>query len=227
MRLILLGPPGAGKGTQAENLAEYYNIAKISTGDMLRTAVQQDTELGQKAKSYMDAGQLVPDQVIIDMVKRRVEEPDCVNGFLLDGFPRTIVQAKALQNAGIDIDYVIELVVDDEEIVQRMSGRLYHPGSGRIYHAHYKKPKVEGQDDITGEPLVQREDDKEETVRQRLQVYREQTYPLIDYYQRLSRESGHGLPYFIRVSGQGAVEDVFQRILHELSGEANEHQQQS
>jgi adenylate kinase len=226
MRLIILGPPGAGKGTQAENLAEYYNIAKISTGDMLRTAVQQGTELGQKAKSYMDAGQLVPDQVIIDMVKRRVEEADCANGFLLDGFPRTIVQAKALQNAGIAIDYVVELVVDDEEIVQRMSGRLYHPGSGRIYHAHYKKPKLDGQDDITGEPLVQREDDKEQTVRQRLQVYRKQTYPLIDYYQQLSQPGQQTSPYFIKVSGQGAVEEVFQRILHELSAKANEQKQQ-
>lgn len=219
MRIILLGPPGAGKGTQAENLAEYFNIPKISTGDMLRQAVQEDNELGRKAKSYMDAGELVPDEVMIDLVRHRVKKPDCENGFLLDGFPRTLVQAQALQDAGIDIDYVVELAVDDEEIVKRMSGRLCHPPSGRIYHTDYNPPQVPGKDDITGEPLVQREDDKEATVRQRLRVYRDQTQPLVDFYQKLAASKPSEPPYFFRVSGVGSVEGVFQQILQALASE--------
>ncbi len=213
MRIILLGPPGAGKGTQAEKLAAHLNIPKISTGDMLRAAVSEGTDLGRQAQEYMDSGKLVPDAVIIDLVENRVSAPDCKNGCLLDGFPRTLVQAKALDRAGIDLDYVVELVVDDEEIVQRMSGRLSHPGSGRSYHKIFNPPKVEWVDDITGDPLVQREDDKEETVRHRLHVYHKQTAPMVEFYRGLSTDC----PKFVEVQGVGKVDEVFERILSELN----------
>jgi adenylate kinase len=181
MRLILLGGPGAGKGTQANYIKEKYQIPQISTGDMLRAAVKAGTELGKKAKEYMDSGGLVPDEVIIGLVKERIKEADCAKGFLFDGFPRTIPQADAMKEAGVAIDAVVEIDVPDEEIVKRMSGRRAHLASGRTYHVIYNPPKVEGKDDVTGEPLVQRDDDKEEVVRKRLDVYHAQTEPLVKY----------------------------------------------
>ena len=183
MRVILLGAPGAGKGTQAQTIIERFGIPQISTGDMLRAAVKAGTPLGLEAKKVMDAGALVSDDIIIGLVKERISEPDCANGFLFDGFPRTIPQAEALVDAGIDIDYVVELDVDDEEIIARLSGRRVHPGSGRTYHVLFSPPRQEGKDDTTGEPLVQREDDREDSIKNRLRVYREQTQPLIDYYR--------------------------------------------
>jgi adenylate kinase len=177
MRLILLGPPGAGKGTQAATITKKFNIAQISTGDMLRAAVKAGTPLGQEAKKIMDAGGLVSDDIIIGLVKERLKEADCANGYLLDGFPRTIPQAEAMKAEGVAIDYVVEIDVPDSEIVMRMGGRRVHPGSGRTYHVVFNPPKVEGEDDITGEPLIQRDDDREETVKKRLEVYRAQTLP--------------------------------------------------
>src|SRR5574337_570516 len=184
MRLVLFGAPGAGKGTQAQFICERYHIPQISTGDMLRQAVKEQTELGQKAKHFMDAGELVPDDLIIAMVKERIAKPDCANGFLLDGFPRTLAQAQALDKAGIQLDSIVEVDVDDNEIVKRLSGRLVHPQSGRTYHELFNPPKVSGRDDITGEPLIQRDDDKEQTVRNRLQVYHQPTKPLLDFYKK-------------------------------------------
>jgi len=188
MRIILLGAPGAGKGTQAQFLMNTFGIPQISTGDMLRSAIKSGSELGKKAKQVMDAGQLVSDDIIIELVKERIAEPDCQNGFLLDGFPRTIPQADAMRDNGIEIDYVLEFDVPDEIIVERMSGRRVHPGSGRVYHVEHNPPKVEGKDDETGEELVIRPDDQEQTVRKRLSVYHEQTEPLVEYYQKLSEE---------------------------------------
>lgn len=188
MRIILLGAPGAGKGTQAQFLMNTFGIPQISTGDMLRSAIKSGSELGKKAKQVMDAGQLVSDDIIIELVKERIAEPDCQNGFLLDGFPRTIPQADAMRDNGIEIDYVLEFDVPDEIIVERMSGRRVHPGSGRVYHVEHNPPKVEGKDDETGEKLVIRPDDQEQTVRKRLSVYHEQTEPLVEYYQKLSEE---------------------------------------
>lgn len=217
VRLILLGAPGAGKGTQAEKLAAHFHIPKISTGDMLRAAVSAGTPLGLSAKAIMDKGQLVSDDIIIALVKERLSEPDCVPGFLLDGFPRTIPQAEALTKAGVGLDHVIEIAVDDEAIVKRISGRRMHLASGRAYHITHNPPKVEGVDDVTGEPLVLRDDDKEDIIRKRLDIYHQQTEPLISYYQDKSKTEGEGVPLFHKVSGEGAVQAIFERILSVLS----------
>jgi len=211
MRLILLGPPGAGKGTQAQKICESFQIPQISTGDMLRAAVKSGSELGQQLKAVMDLGALVSDELIIKLVKERISESDCASGFLFDGFPRTIPQAQAFKDAGVEIDHVVEISVPDSEIVDRMSGRRSHPGSGRVYHIKYNPPKVEGQDDVTGEPLVQRDDDKEETVQKRLAVYHEQTSPLINFYQQFA-ESGERAPKYHKISGVGSVDDIAAQI---------------
>lgn len=208
MRLILLGPPGAGKGTQAGFITEQFKIPQISTGDMLRAAVKAGTPLGVEAKKIMDAGGLVSDGIIIGLVKERLAQADCVNGFLLDGFPRTIPQAEALKAAGVVLDYVLEIPVADEEIVMRMSGRRVHPGSGRTYHVKFNPPKVEGKDDVTGEPLIQRDDDQAETVMKRLQVYHSQTSPLVEYYQAWANSGEAAAPKYRRVEGVGTVDDI-------------------
>lgn len=218
MRLILLGGPGAGKGTQANYIKEKYNIPQISTGDMLRAAVKAGTELGMKAKKIMDEGGLVSDDIIIGLVKDRVKEADCANGFLLDGFPRTIPQADAMKAASINVDYVVEVAVDDEEIVRRMSGRRVHLASGRTYHVVFNPPKVAGKDDATGEELIQREDDKEETVRKRLKVYHDQTEPLIDYYSRWAANGEANSPKYVRIEGIGKVEEIRDKIFSALGG---------
>jgi adenylate kinase len=207
MRIILLGPPGAGKGTQAQLISKRYNIPQISTGDMLRAAIREGTELGLKAKSVMESGGLVPDELIIGLVKERIAQPDCENGCIFDGFPRTIPQAEALETAGISIDHVIEIDVPDEEIVQRLSGRRQHPASGRIYHLVYNPPKVEGKDDETGEELVQRPDDQEETIRKRLASYHSETEQLVDFYQRRAA-SGENAPTYNKLNGLRAIDDV-------------------
>jgi len=209
MRLILLGAPGAGKGTQARFICERYGIPQISTGDMLREAVKAGTELGLAAKQVMDAGGLVSDEIIIGLVRERISADDCRDGFLFDGFPRTIVQAEAMVDAGVKIDHVIEIAVDDEEIVARLSGRRVHPGSGRVYHVVHNPPRREGLDDETGEPLVQRDDDTEETVRKRLQVYHEQTSPLIRFYESMT---GDAASAYHRVEGVGSVEEIRDRV---------------
>ncbi len=216
MRLILLGGPGAGKGTQANYIKEKYQIPQISTGDMLRAAVKAGTELGLKAKSFMDSGGLVPDEVIIGLVKERIKEADCAKGFLFDGFPRTIPQADAMKEAGVAIDAVVEIDVPDEEIVKRMSGRRAHLASGRTYHVIYNPPKVEGQDDVTGEPLVQRDDDKEEVVRKRLDVYHAQTEPLVNYYKQWSASGEPGAPKHVFVEGVGKVDEIRDKIYSAL-----------
>ncbi len=216
MRLILLGGPGAGKGTQAKFITEKFGIPQISTGDMLRAAVKEGTPLGLEAKKYMDAGQLVPDDVIIGLVKERIKEPDCEKGFLFDGFPRTIPQAEAMKEAGVKIDYVVEIAVPDEEIIKRMSGRRVHLPSGRTYHVIFNPPKVEGKDDVTGEPLVQREDDKEETVRKRLEVYHAQTEPLVDFYKKWEESGDANAPKYVRIDGVGTVEEIKNRIFEAL-----------
>ena len=218
MRIILLGPPGAGKGTQAQFIQEHFGVPQISTGDMLRAAVKEGTELGRKAKDVMDRGELVPDEVIIGLVRERIAQPDCENGFLFDGFPRTIPQAQALVDAGIAVDYVVELDVDEEEIVRRLSGRRVHPASGRVYHVENSPPRQEGRDDETGEPLVQRDDDREETVRNRLRVYREQTRPLVDFYRRLAESGEPNSPVYVSVPGTGSMEDIRERIRSRLGG---------
>jgi len=214
MRIILLGAPGAGKGTQAQFLTKKFNIPQISTGDMLRAAIKAGTEMGKLAKAAMDAGQLVTDEIIIGLVKDRIAEDDCKNGYLLDGFPRTLPQADAVTNAGITIDAVIEIDVADEVIVKRMSGRRAHLASGRTYHTEYNPPKVEGKDDITGEDLVQRDDDKEEVVADRLKVYHELTQPLIGYYKAQAKENS-GLTY-ITVDGTADIADVETAITAKL-----------
>lgn len=213
MRLILLGAPGAGKGTQAQFITEHFGIPQISTGDMLRAAVKAGTELGLQAKSIMDSGGLVSDDIIIGLVKERITESDCESGFLFDGFPRTIPQAQAMVDAGVHIDHVVEIAVDEEEIVSRLSGRRVHPGSGRIYHVINNPPREAGVDDETGEPLVQRDDDLEETVRKRLAVYQEQTRPLVDFYSGMD---GAEAPAYHRVAGVGAMDDIRDRIFAEL-----------
>jgi adenylate kinase len=216
MRLILLGGPGAGKGTQANNIKEKYQIPQISTGDMLRAAVKAGTELGREAKKFMDAGQLVTDEVIIGLVKERIKEPDCEKGFLFDGFPRTIPQADAMKAAGVQIDAVVDIDVPDDEIIKRMGGRRAHLASGRTYHIIFNPPKVEGKDDITGEPLVQRDADKEETVKTRLEVYHDQTEPLIDYYKDWEKSGDAAAPKYFRIEGVGKVEEIRDRIFTAL-----------
>lgn len=208
MRLILLGAPGAGKGTQATFIKEKFSIPQISTGDMLRAAVQAGTPLGMAAKKVMDAGGLVSDDIIIDLVKARLKQPDCARGYLFDGFPRTIPQADAMKEAGVEIDYVLEIDVPDEAIIERMSGRRVHPGSGRTYHVKFNPPKIAGKDDATGEELIQRDDDKEETVRKRLSVYHDQTEVLVDYYNRWARSGQPGAPKYRKISGVGAVDAI-------------------
>ncbi len=217
MRLILLGPPGAGKGTQANFICKKYGIPQISTGDMLRAAVKAGTPLGQQAKSVMDAGQLVSDELIINLVKERIAQPDCAAGFLFDGFPRTIPQADAMKAAGVNLDYVLEIDVPFEDIIERMSGRRSHPASGRTYHVKFNPPKVEGKDDVTGEELIQRDDDKEETVRKRLDVYSQQTRPLVDYYSAWAKSGTGGAPAYRKISGTGSVEQITQRAFDALA----------
>lgn len=212
MRLILLGAPGAGKGTQAASICARHSIPQISTGDMLRAAVKAGTPLGLQAKAVMDAGQLVSDELIIGLVRDRLQQPDCARGFLFDGFPRTIAQADALKAAGIPIDVVLEFDVPDETIVERLGGRRVHPGSGRVYHVTYNPPKVEGIDDVSGEPLVQRDDDHEDTVRRRLSVYHEQTQPLVAYYANWAASGDARAPKVRKISGVGAVDEVTRRI---------------
>jgi len=217
MRLILLGAPGAGKGTQAQFIREKYDIPQISTGDMLRAAVKAGTPLGIEAKKVMDAGGLVSDDIIIGLVKDRLTQPDCAAGYLFDGFPRTIPQAEAMKAAGVAIDYVLEIAVDDSEIVERMSGRRVHPASGRSYHVRFNPPKVEGVDDVTGEPLVQRDDDREETVKKRLEVYHAQTRPLVDFYANWAATGDPAAPKNRRIEGVGSVDDIRQRAFAALA----------
>ncbi len=216
MRLILLGAPGAGKGTQAAYIKERFGIPQISTGDMLRGHVKAGTELGRRAKSFMDAGALVPDEVIIGMVEERLRERDCALGYLFDGFPRTIPQAEAMKRAGVALDFVLEIDVPDEAIIERMSGRWTHPGSGRSYHVRFNPPRAAGLDDLTGEPLVQRDDDREETVRKRLDVYHAQTQPLVDYYARWEADGDAAAPRLRRISGMGTVEEITARVFDAL-----------
>ncbi|MCL5043275.1 MAG: adenylate kinase [Gammaproteobacteria bacterium] len=215
MRLILLGAPGAGKGTQAQFICEQYGIPQISTGDMLRAAVKAGSELGLQVKEVMDTGGLVSDELIIGLIKDRIAQPDCANGFLFDGFPRTIPQAQALVDANIVLDHVLEIAVDDEEIVSRMAGRRVHPGSGRVYHVEHNPPKVTGKDDVTGEDLIQREDDQEDTVRKRLALYHSQTKPLVDFYQQLA--ASQGTPKCSMVEGVGSVKDITAKVMQALS----------
>ena len=217
MRIILLGCPGAGKGTQALILAKNYAIPLISTGEMLRAAVKAETKLGVAVKKIMERGALVPDDIIINLVKERIAQSDCKNGYLLDGFPRTILQAEALQMVDINIDYVIELYVPDVEIVKRLSGRWLHPSSNRVYHDVYHPPKIPGKDDLTNEPLVQRDDDKKETILARLKVYHEKTEPLIDYYRGLSNSKKPNEPRYIRIDGRGSIEKVQDRIISAIA----------
>jgi adenylate kinase len=218
MKIILLGAPGAGKGTQAHKIARDFGLPQISTGDMLRTAVKENNPLGVAAKHIMDQGGLVSDEIIIQLVQDRICHPDCQPGFLLDGFPRTINQAQAISSLGIEIDHVIEIDVPDEEIIKRLSGRRVHPRSGRVYHVTYNQPQVPGKDDITGEPLIQRDDDDEETIRKRLDIYHTQTRPLIEFYKKLSENSSDGKPHYSKISGQQNVEGVFQNIAEVLVG---------
>lgn len=213
MRLMLLGGPGAGKGTQASLLINRYKIPQISTGDMLRAAIAQGTPLGLSAKKIMESGGLVSDDIIIGLVKERLKNSDCDRGFLFDGFPRTLVQAEALKEAGIHLDHVIEIAVDDEEIIERISGRRIHQPSGRVYHVVNQPPKNPGVDDITGEPLIQRDDDKEETIRKRLQVYHSQTAPLVQYYKEWAESGSKEAPKFHTISGTGTVEQIFDNIV--------------
>ena len=217
MRLILLGAPGAGKGTQATFICQKYGIPQISTGDMLRAAVKAGTPLGLEAKSVMESGGLVSDDLIINLVKERIAQADCVNGFLFDGFPRTIPQADAMKAAGVKLDYVLEIDVPFEAIIERMSGRRSHPASGRTYHVKFNPPKVEGQDDVTGEPLIQREDDKEETVKKRLEVYSAQTRPLVDYYSQWAQNDAAAAPKYRAISGMGSVDDITARAFEALA----------
>jgi len=216
MRLILLGPPGAGKGTQAAFLRDRLHIPQISTGDMLRAAVKAGTPLGVAAKKVMDAGQLVSDDIIIGLVRERLTADDCRSGYLFDGFPRTLAQAEAMRNASVGIDLVLEIAVPDADIVERMSGRRVHPASGRTYHVHNNPPRVAGIDDITGEPLVQRDDDREEIVRKRLEVYHAQTRPLVEYYSKWTAAGGAGAPRYRAISGVGTVDEIQKRVLEAL-----------
>jgi adenylate kinase len=218
MRLILLGAPGAGKGTQAGFIKEKYNIPQISTGDMLRAAVKAGTPLGLEAKKVMDAGGLVSDDIIIGLVKDRLKQPDCANGYLFDGFPRTIPQADAMKDAGVPIDYVLEIDVPDEAIIERMSGRRVHQPSGRTYHEKFNPPKVAGKDDVTGEDLIQRDDDKEDTVKKRLGVYHDQTELLVDYYNKWAVSGRPGAPKYRKILGVGPVETIRDKAFAALAG---------
>lgn len=218
MRMILLGAPGAGKGTQATYLTEAYGIPQVSTGDMLRAQVKAGTPLGKKAEEVMASGGLVSDDIIIGMLKERIAEDDCKNGFLLDGVPRTIPQAEAIRDGGIPIDYVVEIAVDDEEIVERLSGRRIHEPSGRVYHVTHLPPREPGKDDVTGEELIQREDDQEETVRNRLKVYHEETEPLVAFYQDLESKDPENAPKYVRVEGLGSMDEIRDRIINSLRG---------
>ena len=217
MRLILLGAPGAGKGTQAAFICQQYGIPQISTGDMLRAAVKAGTPLGLQAKSVMESGGLVSDDLIINLVKERIAQPDCANGFLFDGFPRTIPQAEAMKDAGVKLDYVLEIDVPFDAIIERMSGRRSHPASGRTYHVKFNPPKAEGVDDVTGEPLVQRDDDKEETVKKRLEVYSQQTRPLVDYYSNWAKEDPAAAPKYRAINGMGSVDEITQAAFAALA----------
>ncbi|SCK53910.1 Adenylate kinase [Variovorax sp. HW608] len=216
MRLILLGAPGAGKGTQAAFICQKYGIPQISTGDMLRAAVKAGTALGKQAEAVMASGALVSDDLIINLVRERIAQPDCAQGFLFDGFPRTIPQAEAMRAAGVKLDYVLEIDVPFSDIIERMSGRRSHPASGRTYHVKFNPPKVDGKDDVTGETLIQREDDKEETVRKRLDVYSQQTRPLVDYYSQWAKVEPAAAPKYRSISGVGSVDDITQRALTAL-----------
>ena len=218
MRLILLGPPGAGKGTQAGFITAAFGIPQISTGDMLRAAIKAGTELGKMAKQVMDEGKLVSDDIIIGLVKERLKQPDCANGYLFDGFPRTIPQAQALRDSGIQLDHVVELQVPDSAIIERMSGRRVHQPSGRSYHIRFNPPKVEGKDDLTGEPLTQRDDDREEVVRKRLDVYQQQTRPLVDYYQAWAKTGDAAAPRYHALAGVGTLEEIRDRVMAVLKG---------
>ncbi len=217
MRLVLLGCPGVGKGTQASFIKEKFHIVQISTGDMLRAAVSAGSALGLQVKQIMEEGKLVSDDIMIALVKARVQEPDCANGFLFDGFPRTIPQAEDLHANHVHLDYVVEIKVPDEELVKRLTGRRVHPGSGRVYHLEHNPPKVPGKDDITGEPLVQRPDDSEETIRKRLAVYHQQTAPLVNYYINQAKEEPGHSPVHIEIDGTGTVEEVKERIFSALA----------
>jgi adenylate kinase len=216
MRLLLLGGPGAGKGTQAQYISKRFSIPQISTGDMLRAAVKSGSALGVEARKVMDSGQLVSDNIIMGLIRERIREPDCENGYLLDGFPRTLAQAEAMKKDHIDIDFIVEIKVPDEEIIKRMSGRRAHLPSGRTYHVLFNPPKITGVDDVTGEPLTQREDDKENTVRERLAVYHEQTEPLTDYYSQWAASTDSTAPRYIKIEGVGGVEDIRNRIFENL-----------
>jgi len=217
MRLILLGAPGAGKGTQAAFICRQFSIPQISTGDMLRAAVKAGTPLGREAQAVMASGALVSDDLIINLVKERLALPDCANGFLFDGFPRTLPQADAMRNAGVKLDYVLEIDVPFGDIIERMSGRRSHPASGRIYHVKFNPPQVEGKDDVTGEDLIQRDDDHEDTVRKRLDVYSQQTRPLVDYYSQWAQNEPDAAPKYRAISGVGTVDEITQRALAALS----------
>lgn len=212
MRIILLGPPGAGKGTQAQVITQQFQVPQISTGDMLRAAVKAGTALGVAAKQIMDAGGLVSDEIIIGLVKERLTQPDCVNGCLFDGFPRTIPQAEALMQAGVDINHVLEIAVPDAEIISRLSGRRVHPASGRVYHVQHNPSKVAGKDDVTGDDLVQRDDDKEETIKKRLEIYHEQTAQLVGFYQQLAASGNPTAPKYAKVEGVGSVEAISAKV---------------
>ena len=217
MRIILLGPPGAGKGTQAQVITQQFQIPQISTGDMLRAAVKAGSELGVAAKKIMDAGGLVSDEIIIGLVKERLTQPDCVNGCLFDGFPRTIPQAQALINADINIDHVVEIAVPDAEIISRLSGRRVHPASGRVYHIDHNPPKIAGKDDVSGDDLVQRDDDKEETIKKRLEIYHAQTVQLVGFYQQLAASGDTTAPKYAKVEGVGSVDSISAKVSSVLS----------
>ena len=217
MRIILLGMPGAGKGTQAQFLIEKFRIPQVSTGDMLRAAVKAGVPLGKEAKSFMDKGELVPDRVVIGLVRERVKEPDCARGYVMDGFPRTLAQAEALRDSGIDVDTVVEIAVSDEEILRRMSGRRVHLASGRTYHVAFNPPKVAGKDDVTGEDLVQRADDKEDTVKRRIATYHAQTRPLIAFYEKWAKSGDKRAPRLLHVPGTGKVEEIRDRMFAALT----------
>ncbi|HSC95885.1 MAG TPA: adenylate kinase [Burkholderiales bacterium] len=217
MKIILLGMPGAGKGTQSRFLIERYGIPQISTGDMLRAEINADTALGRESRQYMDRGELVPDELVIELVKQRVARPDCARGFIVDGFPRTVAQAEALRHAGIDIDFVVEVEVDHDEILRRMTGRRVHPASGRSYHIEFNPPRLPGKDDVTGEPLIQRPDDNEETVRRRITTYHSQTKPLIAYYMKWRERGDPRAPRYVNIYGKGSIEHIRDKLFAALS----------